>query len=850
MTGSPSDENPAKVILNDALDLPPDQRDDFLRHACGGDEELYREVKELLAFDAPETDILEQPLEWILPASEPEADDLESLEGTQVGSYRLRRLLGSGGMGLVYLADRLGEVEGEVAVKLIKRGMNSAALEARFRRERQVLARLSHPNIAHFIDGGITGDGRPFFVLEFVDGDPITRFVESQGLSVEARVRLFLKVLEAVAFAHQNLVVHRDIKPSNIFVTRDGHPKLLDFGVAKVLDEEGEDCGGRTQFGARILTPSYSSPEQIRGEPLSTAADVYSLGVVLYELLTGRRPFDLDGSPFHEVRDVVSQRNPTRPSSVLFQEPSRAAGVDPGEFIPREDTASLKRLKRTLAGDLDAIILKALRKEPEERYPSARDLHADLCRYLDGRPVLARKGSTAYRFRKFFARHHTVVTAAAVVAIVAGIGGGLFLQQRGEATRQRLIAEQRVEDVRSLVNTLAFDVHDEVAGLAGSTRARKLILDRAFERLELVRRDVPADPDLLMNLAGIYRRLGDVQGNPNGPSMGDFSAARASYSEGLRLAERSIFLDPQNLVRSRGMGLLHERYATTLAFRGEIQEGVDGLQAALDVYHTIAEAFPDSVRHQLTWVIGRVNLSDHLGHPSYPNLGRTEEAVAGYRAAAARLESGVMASDSSAGVMRFRGLAQERLGRMLRAGGDLVGALAAEESSLTSRETLYALEPADNDIQRDVGVSNQNVCSIKVLMGRTDDARESCDRAAALFEQRFLTDSLNVGNLKDLTLIHRTYEELFRTAGDTAQALAHIEEVIGWSRRRLVLDSGSLPPRFDLVDALLTRAMILVKGGEPVSDFQAIQALVEALRTEGHLSDYDLDRFEELQKIR
>ena len=823
-----------KDLLNDALDLPQPGREVFLREACQGDDGLFQEVMSLLPFGDMNADVLERTAGWHPLSDDPDPLDPEGLEGSEVGPYRLARLLGSGGMGLVYLADRLGDVEGKVALKLIKRGMDSTAVEERFRQERQVLARLSHPNIAHFIDGGLSDEGRPFFVMQYVKGEPISRFVKSRKLSIEARVRLFLNVLDAVDYAHQNLVVHRDLKPSNIFVTETGVPKLLDFGVAKVM-EAGEDGGLHlTRLGSRILTPSYSSPEQIRGDPLTTATDIYSLGVVLYEILTGRRPFELDRSPLHEVREVVSHRMPTRPSMSLG--PTECT-KDPG---PR-------RLRRQIAGDLDSIVLKALRKEPEARYGSVREFHADLCRYLDGRPVLARRGSGAYRARKFLSRHRLAVAVTFAVTVVGGLGGGLLLRQRGQTAQQRLLAEQRVESVRSLVNTLAFEVHDEVARLAGSTGARQLILDRAFEQLETVRLGVPEDPDLLMSLAGIYQRLGDVQGNPSGPNLGNLSAASVSYSEGLELAQRSIDLDPKGVVRSRGLGILHERYGTTLASSGEIAEGLKELRAAQEVYTSIATAFPDSVRHQLTYVIGLVNLSDYQGHPSFPNLGNTEEAVAGYRDAAARLDSGILKGDSSLNVLRFRGVVQERLGRMLRIDGDLVRALAAEEGSLAVRRALYEKDPSDNDIQRDVGVSYQNVCSVKVMMNRAEEARVMCDLAVALFEERFREDSLNVGNLKDMTLIHRTYEELYLSAGDTARALEHIAQAVAWADRRLVLDSGSLLPRLDRVDALLTRALIQATRGKPVTGFREIQRSVEELRKEGHLSEFHQDQFRQLR---
>lgn len=824
------------------LDLPSDAREAFLRKATAGDPALFDEVRALAAAAHPDLDALEHPAVLYLEGDED--DDFEALvglEGERVGPYRLVRILGRGGMGVVYEAERVGDVGGTVALKLIKRGMDSALVARRFHRERRILARLTHPHIAHFIDGGVTDDHRPWFVMERVEGTPITDFCVAHEMSVEGRIRLFLQVLEAVGFAHRNLVVHRDIKPSNVLVRDDGVVKLLDFGVAKVLGETEAGDATLTRLGGRVLTPSYSSPEQIRGEPVSTASDIYSLGVVLYEILAGRPPFALDTASMAEVQRVVSFEEPTRPSDAVGRAAGRATTTLPAP------TAPLAR--RKLAGDLDAILLKALRKEPERRYESAMALHEDLCRFLDQRPVTARRGTLGYRVERFLRRHRAGVAAAAIVATVVVTGAVWGARQAAEVRRQAALAEQRVDDVRTLVNTLLFEIHDAVAALPGSTGARALILDRAHERLEAVTDSLPDDPGLLIDLAEAYRRLGEVEGRPTGPSLGDLTTARASFERGLDLARRSVEGDSSDLGHLRSLGLLHERLAGTLAFVGEIEEGVDHSRQAQVIYERLAEAWPDSSRHQLTAVIGRINLSDFQGHPSFPNLGRLDDAEAGYRDARDRLERPPLAGDESYGVVRYRGLVEERLARMLRIRGDLEGSLARYGSSLAIRRRLHDNYPNDDDAWRDLGVTHQNLCSVGQQLGRFEAALADCDRALEVYAARWRADSLNAQTLSDLASVHDSYQELHLSRGDTVRALGHLAEMDRWALRRLQRDPTSLPARRTRLDALLTRSLILARGGGPVSDRADALALADALAAEGHLGDEDAARTAELRRL-
>ena len=387
-------------LFDEALDLPPAERGPFLDRSCAGEPDVREELEALLDACERASDFLGQPPhtlagEVVGPLFGTAEAETHLAPGQAVGPYRIVEPIGRGGMGVVYLAERAdGHFRKRVALKVVKRGMDTDEIVGRFRHERQILARLEHPNVARLLDGGVTEDGRPYFVMECVDGEPLDAYCDRLRLSVRERLKRFMDVLEAVAYAHRNLVVHRDLKPSNILVTQKGEVKLLDFGIAKLLNpaEAGRlDTDGAaqtvplTEAHTRRLTPDYAAPEQVRGEPPTTATDVYALGVILYALLAGRRPYDFPTGMLSEIERTICERVPRRPSTAPFHPHPARTSADDASLTPEaiaEQRATLpKKLRRTLAGDLDAIVLKALRKEPERRYASAADLLDDLRRY-------------------------------------------------------------------------------------------------------------------------------------------------------------------------------------------------------------------------------------------------------------------------------------------------------------------------------------------------------------------------------------------------------------------------------------------------------------------------------------
>jgi tRNA A-37 threonylcarbamoyl transferase component Bud32/tetratricopeptide (TPR) repeat protein len=547
----------ARELFDRATELPPPEREAFVEGACGGDEELREEV-DLLLSELTGVSVVEGVRRAALDIAGSESAPTVG-PGRRIGPWGIVRPLGRGGMGTVYLAHRAdGAFDRNVALKLVSSGLDSAAFLERFRRERQILASLVHPNIAALLDGGTTDDGIPYLVMEFVDGRRIDDYCREEEVLLPDRLRLFLAVCAAVQHSHRNLVVHRDLKPSNILVTRDGVPKLLDFGLARLLGPESDAERTATEF--RALTPAFASPEQVRGEPVTTATDVYSLGALLYVLLTDRPPHSVV-----EGGDISAVLN-----AVLTKEPERPSAAAPGARIPR---------------DLEAVVLKALRKEPETRYGSVDRLARDVERFLEGRPVEAQRGSAAYRARKFARRHW--VGLAASVFVLASLLAGLLV-----ANEERRKAERRFEDVRRLANSYLFEFHDAIRDLPGSTPARALVVKRGLEYLDGLASEAHGDPALRRELAEAYERVGDVQGNPFVPNLGDLKGAIASYRKALALLEplaasrRATDADRAALAKACLIG------GGILASSGAVEESLSLQRKGVALRQSLADAAP------------------------------------------------------------------------------------------------------------------------------------------------------------------------------------------------------------------------------------------------------------------
>ncbi len=547
---SPSLEHQQRVmqLVNAALERPPAERPAWLEASCGDAPQLRREVEELLDEAEQDSEFMEEP------AFSVHAPDGESQR--RIGPYRVVRLLGRGGMGAVYLAAREEDFRQPVALKLIKRGMDTDEIIRRFRNERQILAELHHPNIARILDGGTSPDGRPFFAVEYVEGEPLHRHCDAHKLSIRGRLELFRKVCAAVQFAHQQLVVHCDLKPANILVDGAGEPKLLDFGIAKLLSPDRASPTLLTIADRRPLTPEYASPEQVRGERVTPSCDVYSLGVVLYQLLTGHAPYRLDTGTREEITRAVCEEEPKRPSAVVrrTEEIRRGDGslkrLSP-EAVSRPRGGDPRRLRRRLAGDLDSIVLKAMRKEPRHRYGSVDQLSEDIHRHLTGRPVQARKGTFAYRAGKFLRRNKYGLAVLVLIlgfSVTTTVLWKQALHERDQAIRERVRTEKMsrvLEDFLKIYNpdetrgkpVAARDMLARIQGkiskkLGDEPRLRTDMLEQVgavsrnlglyedaavlmAESLRISREIFPGDhPEVarrISNLAGVFYRSGEYE---------------------------------------------------------------------------------------------------------------------------------------------------------------------------------------------------------------------------------------------------------------------------------------------------------------------------------------------------
>ena len=597
-----------EALLNEVLELSPAERPGFLDRACAGDNGIRSEIEALLACEPQVTEFLRIPA---ISFSEGLIDSVkDELAGQQIGRYRIVRELGRGGMGAVYLAERTDEdVKQLFALKLLKRELNTADLRRRFIHERQILAGLEHPHITRLLDLGSTSDGVPYFAMEYVDGVPIDKYCRRHELTIDKVLELFGRICDGVAFAHRKLVIHRDLKPSNILVTRDGTPKLLDFGIAKLLTPEFEESSDHTATGLGAMSVNYASPEQLRGLPVSTATDIYSLGVVLYELLAGQRPFHTQSRNPEEIIKSVCETEPQRPSTVAGQSTAgkeqRAKGEEGSAERRDHGTKAISRTAfrnpKLLRGDLDNIVLMALRKEPERRYSSVEELSSDIRRQLEGRPVIATRDTFSYRAGKFIKRHRAGV-AATLLILLALIGGMITTAWQARAAR-------RERDKAQYINTFLRDMLGAAAPQVKGADIKVVdVLNEASRRARTELSDKPeVMADVLLTLGKTYVSLGwydkaetdlrasiDASLKANGErhpttatSMGWLGMALAFKSkgaEGAQISRRAVELLRQLYPGGHEeLGVALHSLGMNLIVSGDAKAAVPQLQEAVEV---------------------------------------------------------------------------------------------------------------------------------------------------------------------------------------------------------------------------------------------------------------------------
>ncbi len=775
----------ADRIFDAALDRPASERAAFLAEACGADaalralvERLLAEAETLDAFLSP-AGALEGPFGRSLAAALDEADTPAA--GTAVGRYRLGPELGRGGMAVVYQAERAdGLFEQKVAVKLVKRGSDTDEVLRRFEQERRILASLTHPGIARILDGGAAADGRPYFAMEHVEGRPIDAWCDERRLTVGARLRLFVRVARAVEHAHHNLIVHRDLKPSNILVTPEGHPKLLDFGIAKLLEDAG--APDITGTDVRVLTPAYASPEQLRGEPVTTASDVYQLGLLLYILLTGVHPYRGARDSAAALTRAILEEDPPRPS----------LAVATGEARDAKDRALARglgpeKLARSLAGDLDTIVLAALRKDPEQRYGDVGQLVDDVERHLRFEPVRARRAGTVYRVERFVRRHWLLVTVAGLG--LAGLSAGLFVAGR-EARR----AEHRFQEVRRLARAMIFELDERIAPLPGSTPARQYVVATSLTYLDGLLAEAGGDPELRRELADAYERVGDVQGHPRSANLGQPQAALRSYERALALrTEPDAIATPDD---ARALARLRTRYADVLENEGRLAEARTALAAALDTLRPLASHAGATAQDRRLLVdaltsLGIVEARDN----------NEDSAVDAHREALTAAEAWSRAApDPSA--RRALAMAEARVANALGELGDVDASLAGHRRAVAALDELARAAPADLGLRRDLRIALSWLGNVQGVPG-------------------------------------------YMNVGDTAGAAASYRRVLELSRALPDADPRDARARIDWLNACWRLASILAEGSPAESIALVEQGLttLRELRTEAPDS-FDLARRE------
>ncbi|NOT62075.1 MAG: serine/threonine protein kinase [Acidobacteria bacterium] len=764
-----------KTLFTEAAELPTGSRNAWLAERCGTDASLRAEIAKLLAADERADAFLETA-----PISQLAREQLA--EGESVGAYRIIRELGRGGMGTVYLAERASVgFEQRVALKVIKRGMDSDEVLRRFYAERQILAQLNHPHIARLLDGGQTADGRPFYVMEYIEGVALDDYAQTHALPVDERLRLFQQVCAAVQYAHQQLVIHRDLKPSNILVMADGTAKLLDFGIAKVLSKNGESDDKATVTQMMMLTPAYASPEQLRGARLTTASDVYALGVILYELLTGVSPYQTKPEETHALTKEICETEPQRPSLRALR------------------TGQAQVPAQKIDAELDHIVMMALRKEATRRYASVEQFSEDLRRYLAGLPVHARPDTFGYRARKFVQRNRTLTAATLAVALSLTGGLALVLRQARIAERERALAERRFDEVRQLANKFVFDYHDELAKLQGSTALRQRMVNDAKGYLTRLAQDAGGDDSLRLELAQAWIKIGDVQGKPYLANLGQTDEALKSYEQARQLAEAVAVGHRANAKAQLVLGLTMQSLGHIQTRAGQFKTALPLLERAV----TLLQSAPSTDFATQTMLAQTyLALGDCLTRSG--NAAAEQKRAIEIYQQGLRLNETLLAAQPEDRSRRRRALAiiEQRLGVTVannaKAPDDLARARDHHQHATALFAAVAAADPANAATQRDLMDQYQMQAEVLAKVGETEKALADCQRALAFFAQRAAAEPLNAEAQRDLATAHYIHCTILQSGKHPVAAIAAMRQAVAIYERLAARDPNNAENYQDL----------------------------------------------------
>lgn len=805
-------------LFKAARAMPPSGRDAFIARAGADDPALAAELKRLLANDA-DTDtvpaLLAQAAQQLVDAGPP------ALAGRLLGPWRLVAHLADGGMGAVYRAERAdGQYEQPAAVKLLRTDRVSADARERLAQERQILARLQHPNIARLLDGGTTPEGQPYLVMAHVDGEPIDTWCHARGLSTEARLRLFLPVCEAVDYAHRNLVVHRDLKPSNILVDREGRPQLLDFGIAK-LQAAGDEA--LTRSGERLLTPSHASPEQVTGGPISTATDIYALGVLLYDLLVGQRPHEATGGNPAALARAIVETDPARPSQALAGAATSSRRL--ARFRQRGEQIAADRLVRELRGDLDTIVLMALRKEPERRYASARELAEDIERHLAHRPVRARPDTLAYRSAKLLRRHPLAVPASALALLLAVAGTTTFTWRLADERDRAQAAEQQARTAAEQARLAAQFSRSLLENTSANKRAARQVsvLDLLRDARQRVKAELASQPAVAIRVRlalGVALHSWGAYDEAEQETLAALDDARAAGVDDERLAAEALSLlgtvthDQGRLEDSLRWTQQAEQRWRTVGTAAERASALSDVALALNGLRRRNEAEPvfraalaqmrlahAGDHDDVAWLLNNLAWGLHA-------MGRLDEAAPVYEEALAMQHRlGTPLVTRSLTQANMAGLALDR--------GDLDAAERGFGEVLQQDESVYGTR------------GHAAVARMQGLLARVALIRGDVEQALALSGEALETNRRLLGDRHRWTAMARkSLADALLAAGRLDDAARHLREADGVMRQVLGPQHG------DRAGVLLSKAQLALQRGrtaEAVATLEQARALIDAL---------------------
>ncbi|HTZ97353.1 MAG TPA: serine/threonine-protein kinase [Terriglobales bacterium] len=813
-----------KNLLARAVEIDPAERAAYLDDSCSGDVSLRQDVENLLLdYDAANSEFLDES-DLAALASSALADHENLWIGRRVGPYQIVEQIGAGGMGEVYRAFRADDqYRKEVALKVVRAGGDSSFILSRFKTERQILATLDHPNIARLFDGGTTEEGVPYLVMELIEGQPITEYCDSHQLSLADRLALFLQVCAAVQYAHQRLIIHRDIKPGNILVTMEGVPKLLDFGIAKIVEVKPDsEISERTLTMFRLLTPQYASPEQVKGEPITTASDVYSLGVVLYELLSGCSPYPKLNSA-SQLAQFVCEGEPLKPSVALMEDAGRAST---GTGAPGPQMANADKLARHLKGDLDNIALVALRKEPQRRYSSVEQFAEDIRRYLGNLPVVARKDTAGYRISKFLTRHKAGVAAVTAIAAILVLG---FIVTVQEAR----IARRRFNDVRSLANSLIFDVHDSIKDLPGSTPAKKIIVERALWYLNVLAQESKGDLGLQRELASGYERLGSVQGDYLENNLGDNQGTLESYRKALELRKQIAASSPDWSDRLK-MATGYRLVAHQLEGNGDHSEARDAIGRAIKISEALNNQKPNNldILYELSF---DYEVSAAVGYPGYPGDSVARERVLqDYRRALAVNEIAVRLNPDDVRTLYRYSVDLTDIGIILEA-SDAREALKYYERSLLIDQKVSQLSP-DPRYQRSVAIDYGTIASVYDDLGDYPRAVENNMKDLEIYQDLVNKDAKNFLLRRGVAIAFMNTAASSVRTGQIALAMEYSNRGLEIMRELAATAPDKSYQQRKLAEMQVIRGIILTAANQPqaaIAEIEHARSIYESMYNAG-----------------